>query len=137
MALLAQVRLVHTTDPREVIVRDVGPIEDIEVLFQNVLIGKYVRPAGLVTEGGIELPEAAVKDDRFQTKVGLVLKVGHTAFKDDPATGVFFHGFAARPLEWVAYRPSDGLNMQIGRHECRLVADVHIKLRLKHPDAIY
>ena len=76
-----------------------------------------------------------VKDDRYQTKVGLVLKLGHTAFKDDD--NVKFHGWRPNLLDWVAYQPSDGMTLQIGRHECRLIPNVHIKLRLKHPDAIF
>lgn len=135
MALLASMRIIHDEDPAVAMLRDVGPLDDLEVLFQNVLIGLYVRPAGVKTLGGIEIPEEAVKDDRYQTKVGLVLKVGHTAFID--ADGVTFFGFRAQPGEWVAYRPSDGLSMQIGRHQCRLIADVHIKMRIKHPDAIF
>ena len=135
MALLAQIRIVHERDPRQAIIEDVGPLDSIEVLFQNVLLGKYVRPADAKTEGGVLLSEAVVADDKFQTKVGLVLKVGHTAFIDTP--GVEFGGFKAEPGQWVAYRPSDGMTMQIGRHECRLIPDVHIKMRLRHPDAIY
>lgn len=135
MALLAQFRIVHERDPRQAIIEDVGDLSAIEVLFQYVLLGKYVRPAGVKTAGGVEIPEQAVADDRYQTKVGLVLKLGHTAFNDDDA--VKFNGWKPDVYDWVAFRPSDGLTMQIGRHECRLVPDVHIKLRLQHPDAVY
>lgn len=135
MALLAPMRIVHERDPKQAIMNDVGPLDDIEVLHQYVLLGKYVRPAGLKTLGGIELPEEVVKDDRYQTKVGLVLKLGARAFYDDET--VKFHGFQPDIGDWVAFRPSDGMSMQIGKHECRLVPDVHIKLRLKHPDAVF
>lgn len=135
MALLAQMQFVHEDDPRQTIIDDVGPLEAIEVLNQYVLIGKYIRPEGLKTRGGIALPESAVSDDRFQTKVGLVLKIGNAAFMDDEQ--VKFHNWRPQIGDWVAFRSSDGLNFQIGRHECRLVADVHIKLRLTHPDAVY
>jgi hypothetical protein len=135
MALLAEMRLVHEKDPRQQITDDVGPLHAVEVLGQYVLIGKYVRPAGIKTAGGIEIPEAAVSDDRYQTKVGLVLKLGHRAFVDDDQ--VKFHGWKPEIGDWVGFRPSDGMTLQIGRHECRLVPDVHIKLRLTHPDAVY
>jgi hypothetical protein len=135
MALLAPMQFVHKDDPRQEIFNDVGPLDGIEVLNQYVLLGKYIRPAGLMTVGGIALPESAVTDDRYQTKVGLVLKLGTTAFRDDDQ--IKFHGWKPDLGDWVAFRPSDGLTMQIGRHECRLVPDVHIKLRLAHPDAVY
>ena len=79
MALLAPMQFVHKDDPKQAIFNDVGPLAGIEVLNQYVLLGKYVRPAGLMTTGGIELVEEVVKDDRYQTKVGLVLKLGTTA----------------------------------------------------------
>jgi hypothetical protein len=136
MALLAAMTIVHERDPLKAIIDDVGPdLDAIEVPFQYVLLGKYVRPAGAKTKGGIEIPEAAVSDDRYQTKVGLVLKIGANAFKDDEH--VKFYGWRPNLLDWVGFRPSDGMTMQIGNHECRLVPDVHIKLRLKHPDAIF
>ena len=135
MALLAPMQFVHKDDPRQAIFSDVGSLDGIEVLNQYVLLGKYIRPAGLKTIGGIEVPESFVADDQFQTKVGLVLKWGPTAFQDDDQ--VKFHGWTPNVGDWVAFRASDGLNFQIGRHECRLVPDVHIKLRLAHPDAVY
>jgi co-chaperonin GroES (HSP10) len=136
MALLAEMRVVHDKDPRQEIFADVGPLEAIEVLNQYVLIGIYVRKAGMKTPGGIELPQAAVDDDQYQTKVGLVLKLGPRAFQDDE--NVKFYGFKPKIGDWVAFRASEGtFPFQIYRHKCRLIADVHIKLRLKHPDAIY
>jgi hypothetical protein len=136
MALLAEMKIVHAHDPLQAIVEAVGPeLDNIEVISQYVLLGKYVREAGMMTTGGIEIPQEVVKDDRYQTKVGLVLKIGLTAFKDDEH--VKFHGWRPNLLDWVAYRPSDGMTLQIGRHECRLIPDVQIKLRLKHPDAIF
>lgn len=135
MALLAPMQFVHKDDPKQEIVNDTGLLDAIEVVGQYVLIGKYIRPAGLKTMGGIELPESAVADDRYQTKVGLVLKMGPRAFQDDDQ--VKFYGWKPDIGDWVAFRSSDGLNFQVGRHECRLVPDVHIKLRLAHPDAVY
>lgn len=138
MALLAPMRIVHTIDPRQSILDDVGrDIDSIEVLNQYVLIGKYLRPADAKTEGGVYLSEKAVEEDRYQTKVGLVLKLGSRAFVDDPEHNVKFYGFSVYPGQWVGFKPSDGLTMQVGKHECRLVPDVHIKLRLKHPDAVF
>jgi hypothetical protein len=128
-------KIVHARDPLQAILEDVGDLDAIEVISQYVLLGKYMREAGMMTEGGIEIPQEVVKDDRYQTKVGLILKIGNFAFKDDQH--VNFHGWRPNLLDWVGYRPSDGMDMQIGKHICRLVPDVHIKLRLKHPDAIF
>jgi co-chaperonin GroES (HSP10) len=112
-------------------------LRDITPVFQNVLIATYLRPEAM-TEGGIAVPHEVIKDDNFQSKVGLVLKVGHTAFHDDEK--VKFGGFSAKPGDWVVFRASDGLRMAIGGpggHEARLIPDVHIKMVLDHPDAIF
>lgn len=136
MALLAEVRLVHDKDPKQRIIEDVGPLAAIEVLNQYVLVGLYTRVAGTKTAGGIELSEEFVKDDQFQTKVGLILKLGPRAFEDED--GVTFYGWKPSIGDWIAFRASDGqFPFQVHKHKCRLIADVHIKLRLSHPDAIY
>src|SRR5258708_34640278 len=99
-------RIVPDRDPVQEIIDDVGPhLDDIEIPTQYVLLGKYVRPEGAKTRGGIEIPLEALKDDRFQTKVGLVLKIGNTAFKDDD-TGKF-HGVRPNRLDCVAHAAPD------------------------------
>jgi co-chaperonin GroES (HSP10) len=131
---LARMSIVHDEDPRKVIWREVGDLGGIEPLYQGVLVAIYVRPATR-TPGGIEIPETVVDEDRFQAKAGMVLKVGRRAFVDDGP--LQFHGFRVEPGDWVVYRPSDGLKMQIGSRECRLIPDVHLKMTITHPDLVY
>jgi hypothetical protein len=136
MALLAAMRLVHDEPPAEVIWREVGSLDKIEVVGQWVLVCLYVRPATR-TIGGVEIPETATDEDRYQGRVGMVLKVGSQAFIDSDNPPVKFAGFKAEPGQWVVYRPSDGMRFQIGRRDCRLIADVHVKMRLGTPDEVY
>ena len=134
MALLASMKLVHDEPPRQAIWREVGPLDKIHPVNQYVLIALYIRPSTR-TLGGIEIPETAVDEDRYQGRVGLVLKVGPRAFVDDgPAK---FYGFSCIPGDWVVYRPSDGMRMQIGKRDCRLIPDVAIKMVLDEPDEVY
>ena len=51
-------------------------IDGIDVLFNQVLIAVYERPK--VTASGIHLPDQSTDEDRYQGKVGLVLKRGQT-----------------------------------------------------------
>lgn len=134
MALLAHIRPVHDRPPEEVILDEVGPLDGIEVLNQQVLVAIYVRPATR-TEGGVHLAETIVDEDRYQSRVGMVLKVGPRAFVDDER--VKFYGFAAKPGDWVVYRPSDGIKAQIAKRECRVIPDVHLKMRIAHPDLVF
>ena len=136
MALLAAMRMVHDEPPAEVIWREVGPLDRIEVVGQYLLVCLYVRPATR-TIGGIEIPETATEDDRYQGRVGMVLKLGAQAFIDSAVPPVTFGGFKCAPGDWVVYRPSDGMRFQVGKRDCRLIADVHVKMRLGTPDEIY
>ena len=132
MTLARAVRTVHAEPPEEVIWREVGSIDGHQVLFQNILVAIYTRPEGK-TAGGIHVLENP--EDNFQAKAGLVLKKGPTAFVDDGP--IKFGGFTVKPGDWVVFRPSEGLACQIGLRKCRILADVHIKMVIDHPDDIY
>lgn len=134
-------KIVHEKDPAIDIVAKVAPyLSKIEPLFQQVLIGLYLRPDDdAKTPGGVIIPGAAVKDDTYQTKVGLVLKLGKRAFIDEPNAQfpVLFYGFSLKVGDWVGFRPSEGLKTEINGQECRLIADVHFKVKVDHPDDIF
>jgi hypothetical protein len=84
----APVRVVHDTDPAQEIIRDVGYLcDDITVMGADVLIVMYERLKGSrgerKTAGGLLLPDTAnttAHEDRFQGKVGLVMKMGRDLF---------------------------------------------------------
>jgi hypothetical protein len=95
------------------------------------------------TEIEFHYTDKTLMEDRFQGKVGLVLKLGPMAFKDDGATK--FGGFAVEPGEWVLYRPSDAMELFIkdmtGEKNdgipVRLIEDVFIKARVSDPALVY
>lgn len=140
MPIAGQIKPVHVEDPADAIWREVGSLEGIHTLFQNVLIATYIRPAEAKTAGGIILTHQTVDEDRYQGKVGLVLQVGPRAFvdADDGGVPVRFYGYSAKPGDWVVFKPSEGMKMQIGKRECRVIADIYItKMSVDKPDAIY
>lgn len=101
---------------------------------QQVLVAIYIRPATR-TVGGLEIAEEAIDEDRYQGKVGMVLKKGPRAFVDDGQ--VKFYGQDVAPGDWVVYRASDGLKGMIGDREIRFIPDVYIKGKIDHPDAVF
>lgn len=126
----------HSEDPRELTEQAVGNVRHIEVFGPRVLVATYMRPER--TKGGIILTGAAQKEDEFQGKVGLVLKVGNTAFRNDSATD--FGGDAVKEGDWVYYRPADGLALQFNGKEsrhCRILQDVDILGTVQNPDQVY
>jgi co-chaperonin GroES (HSP10) len=131
----------HLDDPRAVIQRKVGDIRNIEIFGNDILVAIYKRPEK--TKSGILMPEKYRDEDIYQGKVGMVLRLGPTAFVDDD--GKIFRDI--KPGDWVVFRPSDGwqvtLNTLRGNYskddtvDCRVVSDVSIRMRVTHPDSIW
>jgi co-chaperonin GroES (HSP10) len=111
-------------------------IEDlskVEVMHNQILVGIFIRPEK--TSGGIFLTEKTLDEDKWQGKVGLVLKAGPMAFQNEGNTD--FHGQSVNEGDWVIYRVSDGFSIDVNGVHCRLIEDVHIKGRVADPSVIY
>src|SRR5215467_569755 len=104
-------------------------LSSIEVFHNQVLVGTYIRPEK--TTGGIYIPDKTLAEDRFQGKLGLVLKLGPLAFKDDNVAK--FGGVTLKEGDWVWFRPSDGMEFftkdKTGGVPCRVFEDTSIKGR--------
>jgi len=126
---------IHLEDPAAVIWQDVREdLPKVTPMNQQVLVANYVRPA-THTVGGVEIAEEAVDEDRYQGKIGMVLKKGPMAFVSEGA--IQFHGQDVEPGDWVVYRASEGLKGMIGNREVRFIADVHIRPKIAQPDAVF
>lgn len=123
----------HDRDPAEAIREAVGDLSEFQLLFNQVLVGIYVRPEK--TKGGIILADQTRHEDVYQGKSALVLAKGPTAFMDDDP--VRFHGQNIEVGQWVVFRPSDGWPITIRGTTCRIVQDVHIRATIPAPDLIY
>jgi co-chaperonin GroES (HSP10) len=135
------VAMLHEIDPREVILKKVGSLENIEVFGNDILVAIYKRPEK--TKSGLILTANTLNEDIHQGKVGLVLKMGPTSYLDDD--GNKFRDI--KEGDWVVFRPSDGwrvtLNTLQGTYskddtvDCRIVSDISIRSRVSDPDLIY
>ena len=135
MSYSAPVRTVHAKEPDQVILDEIGDLSGHEVLYQNVLVAVYERKEGM-TAGGIIAPAKVFEEDQYQSKVGMVLKVGPRAFQDEGS--IKFHDYAAKPGDWVVYKASNAMALLIGVRKCHLIADVYLtKMRIAHPDLVY
>jgi hypothetical protein len=133
-------------DPKKAILKAVGDVSGIEVFHNLVLVATYVAPPKMMKGPDGQKIKFYTTDrdkaeERFQGKVGLVLKVGPIAFHDDNVNK--FGGIAVKPGDWVMYRASDGNELfivddnKIDGSSCRLLEDVHIKARLVDPSLVY
>lgn len=135
-------------DPRDALMRAAGPLTDYEVFHDLILVATYIRPPMMMKDvkgNDVEFhyTDRALEEDRFQGKIGLVLKVGPTAFTD--GAGKWYGGVTVEPGDWVMYRPSDGIELFIKDHTgkandglpCRLFSDTSILGRVTGPALIY
>jgi co-chaperonin GroES (HSP10) len=125
----------HEVDPKEKLLQELGDISDVEVFGNQVLIAVYTRPVEAKTIGGIMLPGSINDADKFQSKTGLVVKMGPDAFYDP--NGKWFKGISIKDHDWVISRPADGWSLTINNVLCRLVDDVNIKMRAPDADRVY
>lgn len=128
----AVLKMDHKIDPKKEIMEKIGDLSGIELMHNNILVATYVRPEK--TASGIIMTDKFRKEDEYQGKVGLVIKKGPLAFKDD---GPYkWHGQDVEPGEWVWYRISDGWQMTINGVHCRVFEEAHIRGKLASPDLI-
>ena len=138
-ARLRDIAIAASNDPKAALINSLGDVSGFEPFHNLILVATYVAPEK--TKGGIIRPDRNLAEDRFQGKVGLVIKVGPQAFVDDSAR--LFGGVRVQEGDWVMYRPADGLEMffvnSTGREgtPCRLIEDICIKGRVNDPSMIY
>lgn len=139
-AKLREIAQAAQTDPKQALIDSVGGrVNDINLHGPRVMVATYVRPE--MTKGGIILADRSQQEDRYQGKVGLVLKTGPLAFVDDGIAK--FGGAKAEVGDWVMYRASDGFEIFIlddnGRDgtPCRILEDQSIIAVVDDPSAVY
>ena len=126
-------KMKHDVDPAQELLSKIGDLSDIELMHNNILVAVYIRPEK--TASGIHLPDTNRKEDEYQGKVGLVVKQGPLAFKDDK--NFQWGGQSLKTGDWVCFRVSDGWQMKVNGVLCRVFEEVHIRGKLAAPDAIW
>lgn len=135
------VEYAHDIDPKQALLEKVGDLSGVEVFGSDVLVALYTPPEK--TKSGLIISDNTRDEFKFQGKVGLIIKMGSTAYLDDE--GNKFRDMDAG--DWVVFRPSDGWPFQLntmksriskdGIVDCRVITDINIRCRVSHPDIIY
>src|SRR5271170_2537258 len=121
-----------TFDTKQEIIDKIGDLSDYDLAPGEVLVVIYQRPE--MTAGGIILPASNLKEDLYQGKAHLVVKIG---------PGCDFFGLDVQLHDWVVVRPSDGWALDINTRPsvldrkdfvpCRHIQAKHIKAKISHP----
>lgn len=125
-----------TFDTKQEIIEKIGDLSAYELAAGEVLLAIYQRPE--MTAGGIILPSSNLKEDLYQGKAHLVIKIG---------PGCDFYGLDVHLHDWVVVRPSDGWALDINAHPdildrkdfvpCRHVLSKHIRAVIPHPGMVW
>jgi co-chaperonin GroES (HSP10) len=123
----------HEIDPAQKLKNEIGDISGIEIFNNQVLCAVYIRPDK--TKGGIMLANQTTEEDRFQSKVGLVVKMGPQAFVDE--TNSWFADNDAKVGDWIVFRPSDSWSITVNGVLCRILEDMSVRGRVTAPDLVW
>lgn len=125
--------MTHEIDPKDKLLSEIGDLSKVEIFNNQVLVAVYIRPQK--TKSGIYLTDKTTDEDRFQSKVGLIVKMGNTAFKDPDS--VWFDGIEFDLNDWVVFRPSDGWSVTVNGVLCRIIDDINVRGRIDQPDRVW
>jgi co-chaperonin GroES (HSP10) len=126
------------------IVDQLGGIDDVEIFNNQLLVAIYIRPKDAKSAGGIILTDNNKDEDRYQSKIGVILKMGPQAFKDPEQR--WFAGAEFKVGDLVMFRASDGLNLEltkIGQRLtsekvlCKILEDTSVRMRVKTASRVW
>lgn len=126
--------MMHDVDPKDDLLKKIGNLDDVEVFNNYVLVAVYLAPKRFAS--GLYRPDSHADEDKHQSKVGLVVKMGAVAC-DDP-TGKWFVGVSPiKENDWVVFKPSDGWGITVNGILCRMLEDTNLRGRVQQPDQVW
>jgi co-chaperonin GroES (HSP10) len=125
--------MLHLVDARTEHFARLGNIDKLEVCHNQVVCLIYRRPEQ--TQSGIILPDQNRDEDKYQGKVGLIVKMGPSAFQPNEQGWVWPGDIGIG--DWVYYRASDGWSLSVNQQECRQLDDTDIRGRIDEPDRVW
>jgi hypothetical protein len=155
LPVLNKVAEIHDPEAQKKLIWDIVNqdklLSKIELFGSRVLVAIYARPNK--TAGGIYLANSETVEDKYQGKVGLLLKSGPDAFKYNGSyafiaqeEGEEYEAYKRRvkkvtpkAKDWVFARPADGdfSEITLGGYSCRIFDSSVIVGRVKDPRIIY
>ena len=114
-------------------------LDAVTVFGNRVLVAKFIRKT-VGTSGRLLAAHETQREDKWQGKTGIVLKVGPLAFKDDAAND--FCGQNVKPGDWVMFNYSDGSDLDLvqpgaDKLPCKVIKDVEIHGVIANPGLVW
>lgn len=146
MPATSRIQLPERPDPKKVILDKLKDVPGITIASNELLMAVYQRDE--LSPGGIIQTAKTLKEDVYQGKVGLVVKIGEN-FRhkwSDPYTGES-GGIPISLHDWIVIRASDTLPIEINVRDgvyakegfvvCRLVLAKYIRMIVTNPDSVW
>lgn len=135
-----------STELKREILDRLGDLSGFEIAQNEVLLAIYQRPER--TAGGIIQVPQTLKEDIYQGKVGLVVKIGDACeFQWTDTYAGEKGGIEIALHDWVVVRPSDTWPLDINTRTetldkrdfvaCRLVKPRNIRAKISHPGVVW
>lgn len=127
--------IAEATDSKKAILDIVGDLSGYEVLGSRVLVATL--PPKAKSKGGIIFTQKNTSEARWTSNIGLVLKMGDTAFKYS-GQGNHYLWEGRKPLvgEWVEYDPHDGMEVGLRGLTCRYIDSSLIRGVVPDPEMV-
>lgn len=117
----------------------VGDLSDVRLFGNRVMVAKFIRTT--LGRGYLQAAPGTKTEDKWQGKIGLVIKKGTTAFVDD---GDFtWHGDDVNVGDWVLFQYGDGTDIDLcpkGSTElipCKVLKEGEIEGIVPRPDIFF
>ena len=113
-------------------------LASIQIFGPRVLVAKFIRDK---LSANLAVAKNTQTEDKWQGKVGLVLAMGHLAFKSDGENN--FGPDKVSVGDWVLYEYGDGADADyqpagsFDKVPCKFINDVQITGKVTRPDIFY
>lgn len=122
-------------DPdRQAILDKLGDLSHVRIAQNEFLMAIYIRSE--MTPGGIIVTPTYRKEDEFQGKVGLVVKIGDACNFVRVGPNGRTYGIEVKLYDWVAVRASDSWQLEVNGDVRELNRDNFVKCRLVYDDMV-
>lgn len=133
------VKVHHEVDPKQKILDELGDIDGkIRLCNDLVAVVVYQRPnIAMLGDKKLILADETVKEDVYQSKVGLIVAMGPKAFRKSDKWPFCGDDHEFKLHDWVVLPPSAASSMMINGVLCRVFEDTLIKAWAFDPDYVY
>lgn len=135
-----------SVDEKQAILDKLGDLSQVQIAQNELLVAIYVRPE-FAPGGMIALTHKTRKEDIYQGKVGLVVKIGSACKFERTSPEGITYGIPINLHDWIVTRPSDTWALDFNPNgtaydpensiTCRLVFDDQIRMKIPNPTMVW